>query len=264
MKSAIYTGWVRHHRFSPVQHRLMYKVSMFFLELGALDQLFRNQPFWSNERSNVVSFWRKDHHGSEQEPLEESIRQLVRDRTGIDVQGKTFLLTNMRYFGFAMNPVSFYYCFDSSEQLKAIVAEVNNTPWGEQHCYVFSIENRNRKTHRFEFQKEFHVSPFMDMDQTYDWRIGEPHDRLVVHMKNLEKQNPMLTATMSLRRHEFTRGNLFKNLIQYPFVTGKVFAGIYWNALKLYLKKVPFYPHPDKRKDEQLKPELESQANSPS
>lgn len=257
MNSAIYTGWVRHHRFLPKEHRFKYKMSMYLLDLAELDLVFRKKFFWSVDRPNLVSFQRKDHYGEPQVPLDQSVRDLVEQRIGVRPEGSIRLLTNLRYFGFAMNPVSFYYCFDQQESLAAIVAEVNNTPWGEQHCYVFSAKKRIRSVHRFEFEKDFHVSPFMSMDQSYDWRIGEPGNRLVVHMKNFEKEKKMFQATLSLKREPMTARNLNWNLFRFPFITGKVFAGIYWNALRLYLKKVPFYPHPDKQVQAQQQPPVQ-------
>ena len=247
MNSAIYTGWVRHHRFLPHEHRFQYQVSMMLLDLDEMQQFFGTSWFWSEGRHNLVSFWRNDHHGESEDSLAESIRNLVEDRLGFRPSGSIRLLTNPRYFGFAMNPVSFYYCYDASNQLQAIVSEVNNTPWGEQHCYAFAVENRNLFVHRFEFHKDFHVSPFMSMDQEYDWRIGEPRSKLVVHMKNIEKKATMLDATLALERTPISGYTLTKNLLRYPFVTGKVFAGIYWNALRLYWKKTPFFPHPKKK-----------------
>ena len=249
MNSALYSGWVRHHRFLPREHRFRYRISMLLLDLSELDSVFRGKWFWSIQKRNLVSFWRKDHYGNAEEPLDESIRNLVEERLGKRPQGAVRLLTNPRYFGFAMNPVSFYYCFDSQDQVESIVAEVNNTPWGEQHCYVFQVNNRNRNVHRFEFHKDFHVSPFMSMDQDYDWRIGEPRSRVAIHMKNIEEGKTMLHATLSLQRNPLTSANLATSLMRFPFMTGKVFAGIYWNALRLYLKKIPFYPHPRKSKE---------------
>lgn len=246
LASAIYTGWVRHHRFLPREHQFRYRVSMLLLDLAELPELFRGKWLGSVERFNLVSFFRRDHHGPADQPLDVSIRELVEDRLGFRPNGPIRLLTNPRYFGFPMNPVSFYYCYGSEDELLAIVAEVNNTPWGEQHCYVFPVENRIRHVHRFEFHKDFHVSPFMSMDQEYDWRIGEPRSRLVVHMKNIERQQVMLHATLSLHRVRLTTGSLATNLLRFPLMTGKIFAAIYWNALRLYWKKIPFFPHPKK------------------
>ncbi|MEC9092361.1 MAG: DUF1365 domain-containing protein [Planctomycetota bacterium] len=252
MNSAIYTGWVRHHRFHPRVHQFQYRVSMLFLELGEINTVFRNRMLWSRESMNVVSFRRGDHFGDPTEPLDHSIRVLVEEKTGTRPEGSICLLTNPRYFGFAMNPVSFYFCFQTDGSLHSVVAEINNTPWGEQHCYVLPIQDSHRRVHRFEFPKEFHVSPFMSMDQIYDWRIGEPGKQLVVHMKNREQSRVMMHATMSLKREALTDRSLLTNLIRFPFMTGKVFAAIYWNSFRLFMKKTPFFAHPKKKKSNML------------
>ncbi len=162
------------------------------------------------------------------------------------------MLTHLRYFGYCFNPVSFYYCYDSTDSyVEVIVAEVNNTPWGEQHCYVLSESiNRGGKLHkRYSLGKDFHVSPFMEMALQYDWRFGVPQSKLNVHMQNIKLaadggDEKVFDATLTMQRHEITSSNLAKILIQFPFMTGKVVAAIYYQAFKLWLKRIPFYEHP--------------------
>ena len=139
-------------------------------------------------------------------------------------------------------------CFGGTK-VETIVAEVNNTPWGEQHCYVLS-ESRNEgreAVKRYRFGKEFHVSPYMDMDQHYDWRFGEPGERLAVHMVNFEGREKVFDATLLMRRRPINGRELARVWLRYPWMTGKVIAAIYWQALRLWLKRCPFYPHPKYR-----------------
>ena len=149
-----------------------------------------------------------------------------------------------------MNPVSFYYCYDrAATTVETIVAEVHNTPWGETHCYVLdaSINEGSGTKKRFRFSKEFHVSPFMGMDQDYDWRFVDPGDTLSIHMENLENGSRLLDATMVLRRREITKGRLTLVLLRYPLMTVKVVAAIYWQAFRLWWRRCPFHPHPKNR-----------------
>ncbi len=243
MNSCIYQGVVRHHRRAPVPHVFGYRLYMMYLDLAELETVFKRRWFWSIERWNLASFRRADHVGDPAEPLEKSVRDLVQERLGRRPEGPIRLLTHLRYFGYVMNPVSFYYCYDSTgETLEAIVAEVQNTPWNERHCYV--CDPKKESAGRYIFAKDFHVSPFMGMDQQYSWRLQPPMDRLVVHMENYERQAKVFSATMSMQRHPITAGSLAGVLLRFPAITVTVIVAIYWQALRLRLKRVPFHAHP--------------------
>jgi hypothetical protein len=250
MHSCIYQGWVRHRRFAPAENAFRYRVFMMYLDLAELDTVFRGRWLWSTERFALAWFRREDHYGDPSVPLDDAVRDLVEQETGRRPRGPIRLLTNLRYFGYCMNPVSFYYVFDENDQrVETIVAEVHNTPWNEQHCYVLdaSMNEGGGRRHRYRFDKAFHVSPFMGMEQNYDWRFVEPADQLGVHMENFESGQRLLDATMTLKRRPITGMNLARVLIRHPFMTGKVIAAIYFQALRLWLKRVPFHPHPKHR-----------------
>ena len=224
---------------------------MMYIDLSELPKLFEKRWLWSSNRFSLAWLQRKDHYGKPGVTLEESIRQLVQKETGNRPRGPIRLLTHFRYFGYAFNPVSFYYCFDETDShVETIVAEVNNTPWNEQHCYVLSDRQNkgNARNKRYQFAKDFHVSPFMEMNLDYDWRFVQPDDHLNVHMVNRHKDNKgnkkVFDATMVMKRQPITAINLAKVLVQFPFMSGKVIVSIYYQALKLWLKKTPFHPHP--------------------
>ena len=249
MHSRLYVGQVKHRRYTPVPHAFQYGLFMLYLDLDELPSLFNKHWLWSARRPALARFRREDHLGDKTIDLASAVRRFVVHEAGITLKGPIRLLTNLRYFGYGFNPVSFYYCFDEAgDQIEAIVAEVNNTPWGEQYCYI--LPNAHNKgsatTKRFLLDKRFHVSPFMEMNIDYDWRFKIPAEWLVVHMKNYQHSEKLFDATLSLREQPVNGFNLARVLVRFPFMTLRIITAIHYQALRLWLKKVPFCTHPDK------------------
>lgn len=246
--SAIYTGWVRHRRHAPRPHAFRYRLFQPCLDLDELDRVFDRRWFWSVGRRNLAEFRRSDYLGDPAVPLKEAVLARVESATGRRPSGPVRLLTHLRYFGYCFNPVSFYYCFDpAGERVETIVAEVTNTPWHQTHNYVLAPtgdEGANGH-HVWRFPKAFHVSPFMGMDMDYEWQFTDPGRRLGVHMVNHRGGEILFDATLTLERRPIDAANRRRALMQFPLMTGKVVAAIYWQALKLWWKGVPFHPHPD-------------------
>jgi hypothetical protein len=249
--SAVYEGWVRHRRFEPIEHSFRYPLFLMYLDLDELPGVLDPFPLFSARRPAPAHFRRPDYMGDPHRPLAECARDVVEAETGNRPAGPVRLLANLRYLGHVFNPVSFYYCFEEGgERVEAIVADVNNIPWGERHPYVLARGSRHGAVLADELDKTLHVSPLMGMDQTYGFRASEPGERLSVHIESrpAERGGKAFDATLSLRRHELSRARLAGMLARYPAMSLQTVAKIYAQSLRLKLKGARYFPHPEGRK----------------
>lgn len=240
-----------------------YRIYYFYLDLDSLTQAFATSSLLGFSRWRPFSFQEKHYFRSQDTEwagltLKQQIHRYVLETTGTELNGKVMLLTQLSVFGYCFNPVSFYYCFDEQGTLRYVLADINNTPWDERYCYCLEWRAGNRQ--QFVFDKDFHVSPFNPMDMVYDWRLTSPEERIAIHMESHQQDKKHFDATLTLERHDLSAANLRRILWQFPLMTAKISVGIYWNALKLWLKKAPFYDHPNTLPSTQPKPSHKAEA----
>ena len=245
MESAFYVGTIRHRRFRPVRHEFKYGLCMTFLNIDRLPELTRISRLLSYNRLNWASFDERDHFGDPRLPLRQRLERDAAARGIALPEGPIFLLTHLRYFGYNFNPVSFFYCYDTKQQLQLILAEVNST-FGESHNYWLWQQNElpSANAKRYRQAKSMHVSPFMGMQLDYTFAFTPPDEQLAVHMQTVEGGQVFFDATLNLRRRPWSAGSLHRALLKHPWMTAKVIAAIHWEAFRLYLKRVPVVPHP--------------------
>lgn len=247
LKSAVYTGWVRHRRYRPHPHAFGYRLCLFYLDLSELDRVFAGRRFWSLNRRNLGEFRRSDYLGDPALPLDEAVRRRVAETLGRRPDGPIRLLAHLRTFGHCFNPVAFYYCYrPDAVTLDCIVAEITNTPWKERHSYVLDAgaAEAHGSALAWGFPKAFHVSPFLPMQRDYGWRFQPPGAELRVHMDVLDGGTPDFDATLVLERRELDGASLARCLWRYPLMTLKVVAAIHWQAFLIWRARNPVYDHP--------------------
>lgn len=249
MQSAIYQGELRHRRFYPKSHEFSYSSTLFFIDLDELPELFEGALGWSLEKRNLGYFRRADFLGDPSIPLKSSVKSECQRLLGYCPDGAVRMLTNLRILGMCFNPVTFYFLFNGNSAKPAVVlAQVNNTPWDERHVYALECDPVTGKTNKH-FDKEFHVSPFNPMAMEYRWVSTTPDEHLVIHMENhaaVQEGSEVvrhMDATLTLVRLDWDKKLLQRVLWQQPWMSLKVPVAIYWQALKLFIKGVPFHAH---------------------
>jgi DUF1365 family protein len=213
------------------------------VDLDELPRLHHQLKFFSHNRFNLLSFWDKDYGSGLEVSLAKYVRKILSDSGRDLTDGTIKLLCYPRLFGYAFNPLSVYYCYDSVDTLKVIICEVSNT-FGERHSYLINVDqNRGQRVHH-SCKKTFFVSPFMAMDATYHFHITSPTDRLTVFIDQHDDKGSLLKASFSGHSKVLSDESLLSLLLRYPLMSVKVIGGIHWEALKLWRKGLKIFTRP--------------------
>jgi hypothetical protein len=239
LNSALYRGHVMHQRVALLKHGFRYPLFMPLLDLDRLRALDGSLRLFAYNRAAVVSYWDTDHLKNYSGDTRERLAALFRAHGESLPEGQVLLLTHARIFGYVFNPVSFFYCFDRGEDLRFVVAEVNNT-FGDTHPYLLSADGSDH----WKTKKLLHVSPFFDMTGSYEWRLPPPGEALVARCDLYHGGSLSLAARLSMEREPLSDRTLALNLLRLPFMTLRVMFGIHWQALKLWFKGARFHKAP--------------------
>lgn len=239
LESAIYKGTVFHQRSVPKLHKFDYQIYLFWLKLSEVEQLKQSVKGFSAEKSgfSIVNFRRSDYLGTEDQSLENAVLDKMNELSDLPLQGEVFMLGQVRTFGLYFSPVNFYYLKNESGHFSHLLAEVSNTPWNKRHCYLVDLAIQNNSN------KAFHVSPFNPMEMTYKWKIQQPGEDLRLHL-SCYQQTKHFEAAIDMQRKPLNSANLRSSILSIPSMTIKTVVGIYWQAIKLFFKRVPIYTHP--------------------
>ena len=236
--SYIYTGNVIHKRFKPKKHYFKYKVFSLLIDLSEIKLLDQNLKIFSYNKFNIVSFYDKDHGARNGSSIKNWVISNLK-KNNIDTENiQIKLLCYPRIFGYVFNPLSVFYIYDRSSNLISILYEVKNT-FGEQHTYVFKTEiNHNLIQHTC--KKKFHVSPFIEMDCTYFFRLLKPGNKISVIIDQNDNKGKILYASQDGVRSEINNINLIKSYLKHPLMTFKIIFAIHYEAFKLWSKGIKF------------------------
>lgn len=245
MVCCLYEGWVWHRRRLKVRHGFRYRVGFVYLDLDEIETAFAGSWLCSTRRPAPVRFCRADYLGDARQPLREAVAAFLASHGRSDLCGPVALLTQPRYLGFLINPVSFYFCHAAGGELGAVIAEVTNTPWGERRAYLLvPREGKWLDGPARPVPKQLYVSPFLPMEMEYRCRIRAPGAHLRLQIANYRAGRRTFAAALWLRRQPWPRGGPGRLLWRYPLMTHRIALGIYAQALRLWWKGADYYPHP--------------------
>ena len=232
MNSCIYNGIVKHQRFKPIEHSLNYRTFSVLLDLDEIENLAKNISIFSLNKFNIFSFYNLDHGARDGSSLKDWVQKNIKKFNISDNITKIKLLCYPRMFGYVFNPLSIFYCYENKD-LKAIFYEVKNT-FNEQHTYIFKIGNK--EIIKQKCKKKFYVSPFMDMETYYDFKLINPKEKLSIFIRQTSGEETVLTATQTGDKKEFSFNQLLINFFKYPLMTIKIISTIHYEAFFLWKK----------------------------
>ena len=238
MISSIYNGKVIHKRFKPKEHFFKYSVFSLLIDLSELSQLDKEIKFFSFNKFNLISFYEKDHGSRDGSSLVAWVKKNLEANNIHFKDVKIKLLCYPRIFGYVFNPLSVFFIYNSNEKLISILYEVKNT-FGEQHTYIFKVDD-DLKLFQHNCSKKFHVSPFIEMDCNYFFRILKPEDKMSVIIDQYQTNEKILYASQDGKRVDFNSKELLKSYLKHPLMTFKIISAIHFEAFKLWTKGIKF------------------------
>ena len=236
INSYIYNGTVIHKRFKPKEHYFKYKVFSLLINLSELEELEKKISFFSLNKFNLISFYEGDHGARDGSSLADWVKQNLKANNIITENIEIKLLCYPRILGYVFNPLSVFFIYDKDERLISILYEVKNT-FGEQHTYVFRVENENKLIQN-NCSKKFHVSPFIEMDCNYFFKILNPEQKLSVVIDQYNQEGKILFASQDGERSDLTTKNLMNSYLKHPLMTFKIISAIHFEAFKLWIKGI--------------------------
>lgn len=241
-RSALYLGRVRHRRYGAPEHAFEVPVWYALLDLDELDGLDAELRLFSHNRFNLTSFDDRDHLGPAPGSVRDKLADWLRDQ-GVEIElGRVALLTHLRIVGQVFNPVSWFFVYDRTDRLRHVVAEVNNT-FGEGCCYLLRASG---DVVRDEALKTFHVSPFQPVAGRYSFRVTPPRERMTVHIDLVRDGERAFDSTLAVGRRALTDGTLLRTVARHPHLGLRTLGLIHYQALRLWLKRAPFFAKPDR------------------
>ena len=235
-QSYIYNGRVIHKRFKPKKHFFKYSVFSLFLDLDEINELDQQIPFFSYNKFNILSFFDKDHGHRDGSSIKDWLIHVLQKKNISTINIKIKILCYPRIFGYVFNPLSVFFIYDADSNPIAILYEVKNT-FGEQHTYVFKIDIKNKQIFN-NCKKKFYVSPFMDLESKYFFKVLIPNERLSVIIDQRDKEGKLLFASQDGERVKLSSKNLLISYLKHPLMTLKIISAIHYEALKLWIKGI--------------------------
>ena len=244
-ESKIYLGNIVHRRFSPKKHSFNYTLYMLALDVSEVENAKEGVGLFGFSWFHPLRFVEKDYLRSEPYGLKQRITNKVMQLNGHSDINRIVMLVQVRCFGLYFSPANFYFCYDKDDRCTQMLAEVSNTPWNERHYYLVDLLDKAKQVN----EKVFQVSPFMDLDMSYYWQVRAPNkesNKLVINIENKRtnklngKVDKLFDVNLNMEKQSLSQRNLLRVWCQLPMMTIKVVSGIYWQALKLFVKRIPF------------------------